>query len=101
MKKIIVLLMLCIGLFSCSQRPPTLNGTPIGQTIPSASVIDKRELEIYNVNGHQYIGSLYGSNDDVFTHSGECTHPLHKMIRDTVYIHDTVYVEMKSKKILR
>lgn len=97
MKKIAFLIVICIGLYSCDEPQP--NATPTCEI--KEATIESYRLEKYHMNGHEYLGRLDWRNDDVLTHSGECTHPSHKMVRDTVYIHDTVYVEIKSKKIFK
>lgn len=87
MKNLLIILIGLIMLYSCD--PPQNNKQEITQ-----KAID--ELKVYNFNGHQYIGHLSRSSSDFLTHSGECPNPIHFRT-----IHDTIFVDIKTKKVIK
>jgi hypothetical protein len=72
MKKIILTLIIGLALASCQEN--TLNPSQQTGLIYNGGLC---KLEIYEVNGCQYIGYLHGVNNDVLTHMGNCNNPIH------------------------
>mgnify|MGYP003528408329 FL=1 len=63
MKKVIVLLM-AVMFFGCTTKNATKESTGVE--------INGRHIFLYEIEGCEYIGTIYGANGDVLTHKGNC-----------------------------
>jgi hypothetical protein len=78
----ILIILAIIGLDGCNTRSPIKNETFKVHFIDTDR--DDCKLDVYTIDGCQYIGHLMGSDHDVLTHKGNCTNPIHYSHKDSI-----------------
>lgn len=86
MKKTLFIIGLVV-LASCSPSTKEINQSQTSDFTYSNG-INSGKLEIYRINGCQYLGSLNLCDWDVITHMGNCDNPRHYQV-----IHDTILIK--------
>ena len=69
MKKLIILTFIALGVCGCEDKNVDIKSTDI--------VVSGRHLKTYTIDGCEYIGKVWGTNNDIITHKGNCSNPIH------------------------
>ena len=65
MKRLLCLMVIMFVISGCYKT----ENVNIGKT---ETVIEGQQIEVYTIDGCEYIGKIYGSNTDILTHKGNC-----------------------------
>ena len=80
MKKLLLLLLSITFLFGCGRFDPSKG------SIRTVNLSNGKKLYVYMIEGHEYIGRLSLSPNDILTHSGTCKNPNHFPKKGTVMV---------------